>query len=99
MTDKLPMPEVVKFKASGHPNTECIFSVITFPGTKPMYMLNLKLATINFDAKPTIDIDYLPHSCRVRLNDGNIWFDTDEVSAARIEQLIETGKAPTEQST
>lgn len=84
---EIPMPETVKFQSNGN---ECI-AVVAF-GTE--YSLNMVSCFINFKGKPKVQIEYLPHATRVQINDGQLWFDTDEVSAARIEQLFETGKAP-----
>ena len=84
---ELEMPETVKFTSNG---VDCI-AIVMF-GTE--YSFNMKTCQLNFKEKPNLQIEYLPHASRVSINDGEVWFDTDELSAAKIEQLFSTGKAP-----
>jgi hypothetical protein len=87
----MDMPETVKFESNG---ISCIAAVAF--GTH--YSLNMNACQINFKEKPKVHIEFFPHAARVQLNDGAVWFDTDEVSAAKIEQLFDSGKAPQNQS-
>lgn len=56
--------------------------------------LNMRTCIINLGETVQINLEYLPDRCRVSINDGQVWFDTDEVSAARIEHLFQTGVVP-----
>lgn len=89
MTDydnSVPMPEVVEFTSEGVKGKA--FVVFDMRG------LNIKPCTINFEGIPTVDVEYLPTGCRVSINNGAVWFDTSEQSAAEIEYLFKKGKAP-----
>lgn len=79
-------PEVVSFESEG---IKCKAFVLF--GRRS---LNMRSCLINLDKKVKTNIDYLPDRVRVTINDGQVWFDTSEDSAAAIESLFETGKAP-----
>jgi hexokinase len=85
-TDEQGLPEVVKFIAGG---VECVAFILF-----DHYGLNMRTCLVNFKEKPTTNIEYLPDRARVTINDGQLWFDTTEQSAAEIEYLFESGKAP-----
>lgn len=59
-----------------------------------MRSLNMRSCLINLGKSPKVAIEYLPGFSRVTINDGALWFDTTEQSAAEIEALFETGVAP-----
>lgn len=82
MTDDhgLDLPEVVDFISEGIP---CKAFVIV--GKRG---LNMRTCQIILDDAATINIEYLPDRTRVFINGGGLWFDTDSVSAARIEALF-----------
>jgi hypothetical protein len=80
------LPQTVEFKSDGK---TCIAGIL-FGGA---YMLNMATCVINFDQKPAVQIEYLPHGTRILINGGKLWFDTSEQSAAEIEYLFQTGKA------
>lgn len=86
-SNELGMPEVVSFKANGFPcKAYCLFG--------QDYGLNMGSAVINFRSQPKVSLEYLPHAARVTLDEGLVWFDTDSDSAAAIESLFQTGRAP-----
>lgn len=80
MTDDV-MPKTVKFRSQ---NANCVaFEVF---GT---YGLNMKSCQINFgEARPTVEVQPIEDFWRVRLNDGQVWFDTDAESAGAIAELF-----------
>ncbi len=78
-------PETVNFISEG---VECVAAVIF----KKIYTFNMRSCQITFKEKPNVNIEYIGDRVRVLINDGAIWFDTDELSAAKIEQLIELGE-------
>ena len=80
------MPEVVNFISGG---VECIV-YIAFEHRG----LNMFSVILNLGDNPSVNIEYFPGTVRVTINDGDIWFDTSEESAAAIEHLFRTGKAP-----
>lgn len=78
----LEMPDTVNFTCFG---VKCVAAVMF----KTKYFLNMGTCCINLDDKPKVQIEYLPHSARVMINDGAIWFDVDGDAAAQIEKLFE----------
>ena len=85
-SNKIPLPEVVDFISGGVPCK----AFVAF-GDRA---LNMRVCQINLGSSPKVHIEYLPGLTRVQINDGQVWFDTSEQSAAEIEALFETGKAP-----
>lgn len=83
----MDMPETVEFESDG---IKCIAAV----AFGSYYSLNMRACQINFKQKPKVHIEFFLHAARIQINDGAVWFDTDEISAAKIEQLFDTGKAP-----
>lgn len=81
----MELPKTVNFTIPGHPNVQCVAAVMF----ETKYLLNMGTCHINFDEKPKLIVEYLPHSARVIINDGAIWFDVDGQSAAEIENLFE----------
>lgn len=81
MTDKPPMPNTVKFQSQG---VDCIaFEVVG------IYGLNMRSCQLIFgETKPKVEIEPVLGFCRVRLNDGQIWFDTNGESAGAIAELF-----------
>lgn len=82
----IPIPEVVDFVANG---VKCK-AYVSF-GERG---LNMQSCHVNLGGSPKVAIEYLPGFTRVSINDGQLWFDTEEQSAAEIEALFESGKAP-----
>ncbi|TBW57421.1 hypothetical protein EZI54_07115 [Marinobacter halodurans] len=85
--ENIEMPEVVTFDSGGQ---ECKAFVV-FGQT---FGLNMRVCQLMFEEAPSVAIEYIPGAARVRLNNGLVWFDTDGDSAAAIEALFQTGKAP-----
>lgn len=75
------MPNTVRFQSNG---VECVaFEAVG------LYGLNMKNCQINFGkTKPKVEVEPVLGFCRVRLNDGLIWFDTDAESAGAIAELF-----------
>lgn len=86
MNDQAEMPEVVIFTSQG---VECR-AFVAFDN----YGLNMRSCQVMFRQRPSVDIMDLPDATRVRINNGEVWFDTSGDSAAAIKALFETGKAP-----
>ena len=82
-------PQAVKFSVQGHSNIECIAYVLY-----GQYGINFRLSQSIFNQPPEVEILHLDGFCRVRINDGQTWFDTSDESAMKIKQLFESGKAP-----
>lgn len=89
MTDEsqiFPQPEVVDFVVNGI----LCKAFVAFEERS----LNMRSCLIKLGKTPKVVIEYLPGLTRVTINDGHVWFDTSEISAAQIEALFETGKVP-----
>lgn len=80
----MELPKTVNFTIHGYPNVQCVAAIYF----QSKYLLNMGTCLINFDKKPKVTVEYLPHSARILINDGEIWFDVDGQSAAEIERLF-----------
>ncbi|MFT7292872.1 MAG: hypothetical protein ACI87Q_000718 [Pseudohongiellaceae bacterium] len=78
--DDSGIPEVVTFLSGGQ---ECKAFFLYEQMT-----LNMRTCTINLGKQPSIKIEHTGDICRVRINEGEIWFDTSEQSAEKIESLL-----------
>ncbi len=88
--DPIGLPEVVQFETSGSGRRKGRAFVVF--GNH--YGMTYQGMTLNFPEKPDVRIEYVPTGSRVVINEGLLWFDTDERSAAAIEYLYENGTAP-----
>lgn len=82
MTDNpLPMPNTVKFRSQG---VNCIaFEALG------NYGLNMRSCQIHFgESRPTVEVQQIEDFWRVRLNEGQVWFDTDGETAGAIAELF-----------
>lgn len=88
--DPIGLPEVVHFETCG-PSRRKGRAFVVFG---EHYGMTYQGMSLNFPGKPEVRIEYVPTGSRVVINDGLLWFDTDERSAAAIEFLFENGHAP-----
>lgn len=73
-------PRSVEFQIQGR---ACYLAEIA----QGIWALNMRLAVVSFDSVPSLDIVHL-EADRFRVHLDNVWFDTDEISAQKISQLV-----------